>query len=226
MNSPALPPLTPDLLLRAYMQGYFPMANDPEDPAQINWYNPPDRAILPIREIRIPRSLRQLIRKKPFEIKVDTAFDRVIEACAAATPGRPTTWLNDEIMILFKILHRAGFAHSVECWQGDSLVGGLYGLTLGAAFCGESMFSRVSNASKLALIHLCARLDAGGFTLLDCQLLNDYTAQFGAYEIPKENYLIRLNDALKQPGNFALRGQETTELALIDDFLKKALTIS
>src|SRR5690606_36046362 len=99
---------------------------------------------------------------------------------------------------------------------GDSLVGGLYGLTLGTAFCGESMFSRVSNASKLALIHLCARLDEGGFTLLDCQLLNDYTAQFGAYEIPKENYLIRLNDALKQPGNFALRGQETTELALID----------
>lgn len=222
MNSPAL---TPDLVLNAYAQGFFPMASN-EDQDEIHWFNPPDRAVLPFAQVKISRSLHQLIKKKPFEIKVDTAFDQVIEACAAATADRPSTWINTEIMNIFKTLHRAGFAHSVECWQGDSLVGGLYGLTLGSAFCGESMFSRESGASKIALIHLCARLDSAGFTLLDCQILNDYTAQFGAYEIPKDTYLQQLSSAIKKPGNFALKGQETAESILIDDFLKKALTIS
>ncbi len=225
MNTPTPPILTPDMVLKAYAQGYFPMASN-EDPDEIHWFNPPHRAVLPIQAVKISRSLHQLLKKKPFEIKVDTAFDQVIEACATATPERPSTWINDEITNIFKTLHRAGFAHSVECWQGDSLVGGLYGLTLGSAFCGESMFSRVSGASKIALIHLCARLDSAGFTLLDCQLLNDYTAQFGAYEIPKATYLEQLSIAIQQPGNFPLKGLKGAESSIIDDFLKKALTIS
>lgn len=230
MNTTAPLILTPDLVLRAYAQGFFPMAGN-DDPDEIHWFNPPHRAVLPIGAVKISRSLHRLLKKKPFEIKVDTAFDAVIDACAAATPNRPSTWINDEIRAMFKALHRAGFAHSVECWQGDSpgsesLVGGLYGLTLGSAFCGESMFSTVSGASKIALIHLCARLHRGGFTLLDCQLLNDYTAQFGAYEIAKDAYLDRLSLALTGPGDFALTGQNCTELSLIDDFLKNTLTIS
>ncbi len=162
---------------------------------------PPQRAILPLDRVNIPRSLRRLIEKKPFEIKVDTAFDRVIEACAA-TPYRPDTWINAEIIEIFKTFHRAGLAHSVECWQGETLAGGLYGLAIGGAFCGESMFSRVSGASKIALVHLCHRLRSGGFTLLDCQILNPHTAQFGAYDIPQADYLRQLGMAIRENGGF------------------------
>lgn len=219
------PILLPETVLGAYAQGFFPMA-DTLDPDAITWFNPPHRAIMPIEGLRLPRKLRALALKMPFEIRINTAFDAVIAACAAPTEQRPSTWINDDIRHIFSTMHRIGFAHSIECWQSGMLVGGVYGMALGSAFCGESMFSRVSNASKIALIHLCARLSAAGFTLLDCQLLNDHTARFGAYEIPKAEYLRQLTAALQTPCDFNLSGSNPPESALLREFIKKNLTIS
>jgi len=219
------PAFLPETVLGAYAQGFFPMA-DTLDPDTIIWFNPPRRAIMPIEGLHIPRKLRALALKSPFEIRVDTAFDAVIAACAAPTESRTSTWINDDIRQIFSTLHQIGYAHSVESWQDGKLVGGVYGLALGGAFCGESMFSRTSNASKIALIHLCARLSAAGFTLLDCQMLNDHTARFGAYEIAKTAYLPLLTAALQKPCDFLLTARNPSETALIEEFLKKNLTIS
>ena len=196
---------------------------DTQNPALTGWVNPPVRAVLPFRRLQISRSLKRTALRFPFEIKVDHDFERVIRTCAEPTPTRPQTWINEEIIQLFLMLHRAGYAHSVECRTPDGeFAGGLYGVALGAAFCGESMVSRVSEASKVALLHLCARLDRAGFDLLDCQLLNPHTAQFGAHEIRAADYLAQLHQALEKPSDFCLsKDYPVDEKALLVDFLKK-----
>jgi leucyl/phenylalanyl-tRNA--protein transferase len=187
--------LTPELLLTAYARGRFPMASDRKEP-DIHWIEPLRRGVIPLDGFHVPRSLRKVIRQKPFELRIDTAFADVIDACAEPTPERPRTWLNDELLALYKAVHRGGYAHSVECWQDGRLVGGLYGIRLGAAFFGESMFSRVRDASKVALVELVARLRAGGFLLLDTQFVTDHLVRFGAVEIPRGEYKRRLAAAL------------------------------
>jgi leucyl/phenylalanyl-tRNA--protein transferase len=196
-----MPALTPDLLLCAYASGLFPMANDRHDPT-IHWIDPKRRGVLPLHRFHQPRSLRKVIRKGLFEVRVDGAFAEVIEACAEARPERPRTWLNDELIALYCALHRRGYAHSVETWAGDRLVGGVYGVSLGAAFFGESMFSRARDASKVALAALVERLSAGGYRLLDTQFVTDHLRRFGAIEIARERYRRELRRALAMPALF------------------------
>ena len=201
--------LTPELVLSAYSIGLFPMANDRDDPV-IHWIDPLHRGVLPLDRFHVPRRLKKVIRQGRFRLTVDTAFRDVIEACAEATPGRPRTWLNDDMISLYVQLFERGHGHSIEAWQGDRLVGGLYGLALGSAFFGESMFSRATDASKVALVELVARLQIGGFTLLDTQFVNDHLKQFGIQEITRTAYKARLKAALQReaalpraPGSFA-----------------------
>jgi len=201
--------LTPELVLSAYSIGLFPMANDRDDPV-IHWIDPLHRGVLPLDRFHVPRRLQKVIRQERFRLTVDTAFPAVIRACAEATPERPRTWLNDDMISLYIQLFERGHGHSIEAWQGDRLVGGLYGLALGAAFFGESMFSRATDASKVALVELVARLKIGGFRLLDTQFVNDHLKQFGIEEITRTSYKARLKAALQQeaalprgPGCFA-----------------------
>jgi leucyl/phenylalanyl-tRNA--protein transferase len=201
--------LTPELVLSAYSIGLFPMANDRDDPT-IHWIDPLHRGVLPLDRFHVPRSLRKTIRRGRFELSVNRDFPAVIAACAEATPDRPRTWLNDDIIRLYVDLHRRGHACSIETWEAGRLVGGLYGLALGGAFCGESMFSRATDASKVALVELVARLRIGGFVLLDTQFVNDHLAQFGIEEITRSAYKARLKKALTidaslpvNPGSFA-----------------------
>jgi leucyl/phenylalanyl-tRNA--protein transferase len=193
--------LTPDLLLCAYASGLFPMANDRHDPT-IHWIEPRRRGVLPLDRFHQPRSLRRLIRRGRFEIRIDQAFPEVIEACAEPRPARPRTWLNDELIALYCALNRRGHAHSVESWADGRLVGGLYGVSLGAAFFGESMFSHRRDASKVALVALVERLKAGGYALLDTQFVTDHLRQFGAVEIPREAYQLELRRALELEAAF------------------------
>jgi leucyl/phenylalanyl-tRNA--protein transferase len=193
--------LTPDLLLCAYASGLFPMANDRHDPT-IHWIEPRRRGVLPLDRFHAPKSLRKLIRRQRFEIRVDQAFERVILACAERRPERPRTWLNDDLIELYCTLHRQGYAHSVESWADERLVGGLYGVSLGAAFFGESMFSRARDASKVALVALVERLQAGGYLLLDTQFVTDHLRRFGAIEIAREAYQRQLRQALETPAVF------------------------
>jgi leucyl/phenylalanyl-tRNA--protein transferase len=192
------PDLTPETLLRAYRIGLFPMAEGAED-NDLFWVDPDMRGIMPLRALHIPRSLRKIL-KKPWDIRVDTAFADVMQGCAASTEKRPETWINREIYSLFCDLHTLGHAHSVEVWQDDQLVGGLYGLHIGGVFFGESMFSRAPNASKVAFVDLIHRLNHSGFALLDTQFLNDHLRQFGAIEIPRESYKTLLSHAVDQSG--------------------------
>ena len=187
--------ITAGLLLRAYASGYFPMAED-ADANELFWFDPPKRGIIPLERPRVPRRLRRTVRRGVFDVRFDTAFDEVIEACAAPTPDRPQTWINRDIVRLYAELASGGFAHSIECWQEDRLVGGLYGVSLGGAFFGESMFSRVTDASKVAMVHLLAELRRGGFRLLDTQFVTDHLRQFGGVEIGKADYRHLLNQAL------------------------------
>ncbi len=193
--------LTPDLLLAAYASGLFPMANDRHDPT-IHWIEPRRRGVLPLDRFHQPKSLRKLIRRQPFEIRIDRAFEGVILACAESRPERPRTWLNDDLIELYCRLHRQGYAHSVECWADERLVGGLYGVSLGAAFFGESMFSRVRDASKVALVALVERLRAGGYLLLDTQFVTDHLRRFGAIEIARDSYQRQLRHALETQAVF------------------------
>ena len=188
-------PLTPDLVLCAYAIGLFPMANDRHDPT-VHWIEPRRRGIIPLEAFHVPRSLARIIRQGRFEVRTDTAFDAVIEACAEARPERPRTWLNNELIAIYGELHRRGSAHSVECWRGGELVGGLYGVAMGAAFFGESMFSRERDASKVALAALVRRLRAGRFRLLDTQFVTDHLRRFGAIEVSRETYRLLLREAL------------------------------
>ncbi len=198
--------LTPELVLRAYAAGIFPMSESRDDPS-IFWVDPKLRGIIPLDQFHIPRSLGKKVRQNLFEIRCNTAFDQVINGCAEALPGqdnkgRGDTWINDEIIGAYSELHELGFVHCVECWQNDRLVGGLYGVALGGGFFGESMFSRERDASKIALVHLVARLKLGGFVLLDTQFVTDHLKQFGAVEIPARDYLELLEEALKVEAHF------------------------
>ena len=188
-----------ELLLKAYASGIFPMADARDDPETF-WVEPKTRAILPLDSFRMSRSLRKTIRSGRFEVTADTAFADVIAVCAESASDRRETWINADIEQAFCQLHKRGHAHSVECWSVDDsgerkLVGGLYGLVIGGAFCGESMFSRARDASKVALAWLVARLIVGRFTLLDCQFMTDHLASLGAIEISQEEYLERLRTA-------------------------------
>jgi leucyl/phenylalanyl-tRNA---protein transferase len=187
--------LDPDLVLRAYAMGVFPMAEH-RDETSVFWVEPRQRAILPLDGFRLSRSLRKTVESDRFRVTADAAFEQVIALCAEPVPGRPDTWINPAIERVFGELHQRGFAHSIECWDGDRLVGGLYGLALGRAFFGESMFSRMRDASKVALAALVARLRLGEFELLDCQFMTDHLASLGAVEIPRETYLSMLSDSL------------------------------
>lgn len=187
--------ITPDILLHAYASGVFPMAEDRTD-AGLFWLDPDERGILPLDQFHIPRTLIRTLRRHPFTVTVDDGFHTVINHCAAPSRGRETTWISERIESLYLDLHRRGYAHSVECWQDGQIVGGLYGVALGGAFFGESMFHTATNASKIALTYLVARLKAGGFVLLDTQFVTDHLSRFGAIEIPRTEYQVRLRDAL------------------------------
>jgi leucyl/phenylalanyl-tRNA--protein transferase len=193
--------ITPELLLRAYAHGVFPMA-ERRDGAALYWLSPDSRGIIPLEDFHVPRRLARTVRSDRFKITFDAAFERVIRACAAPAPGREDSWINAEIMALYCELHRRQCAHSVEAWHDEKLVGGLYGVSLGAAFFGESMFSCERDASKVALVHLVARLIAGGFELLDAQFETEHLAQFGALSIPRLEYLNRLDRARKKTADF------------------------
>lgn len=210
-------PLTPELLLQAYARGYFPMADSADDPGYF-WVFPHKRGVIPLDAFHVPRKLARKVRGGVFTVRVDTDFAGVMAACAEPTPQpqRQNTWINAPIRAAYTELHRLGFAHSVECYdESGAMVGGLYGVHLGAAFFGESMFSRATDASKVALVHLVGRLIAGGFTLLDTQFITSHLQQFGAVEIPRDQYLELLYDALPRSADFyGLRGDAPPELVL------------
>lgn len=184
--------ITAELLLAAYASGYFPMAESKEDP-EIYWFYPEKRGIIPLDAFKIPRSLTKVLRDSPFTVTGDKAFPEVIRGCSR----RDETWINERIIGLYIELWQMGYAHSVECWRGKKLVGGLYGVALGGAFFGESMFSREPNASKVALVHLVNMLKTSGYTLLDAQYVNEHLKQFGVIEITRDEYLRKLEAALK-----------------------------
>ncbi|MEO8481384.1 MAG: leucyl/phenylalanyl-tRNA--protein transferase [Acidobacteriota bacterium] len=188
--------IDPALLVRAYREGIFPMAM--ED-GELGWFSPDPRGILPIEGFHAPTRLRRVVRRGEFDVRVDTAFDVVMRACAARDEG---SWINDEIVDSYTTLHRLGLAHSVEAWQNDELAGGLYGVHLGGAFFGESMFHRVTDASKVALVALVDRLARRGFQLLDTQWVTPHLLQFGAIEIPRDDYLRRLKQAIRKDCSF------------------------
>ncbi|MEQ9813343.1 MAG: leucyl/phenylalanyl-tRNA--protein transferase [Azospirillaceae bacterium] len=193
--------ITPEIVLQAYAHGLFPMAEDRDDP-ELFWVDPEHRGILPLDAFHVPRRLARSVRGGRYHVTCDRDFGAVIDACAAATPARPRTWINTEIRRLYAALHEAGHVHSVETWEEDRLVGGLYGVSLGGAFFGESMFSRARDASKIALVHLVARLRAGGYRLLDAQFTTDHLTQFGALEVPRFRYRRMLAEALNADADF------------------------
>ena len=189
--------LTPDILVRAYAAGVFPMAESADDP-ELFWVDPRRRGILPLDAFHVARRLRRVVRRRIFEIRCDNAFEAVIRACATASETRPNTWINDEIVQLYSALFARG-----ECWHDGKLAGGLYGVSLGAVFFGESMFSRENDASKVALVHLVARLRLGGFRLLDTQFLTPHLARFGGIEISRARYHRLLAEALSYRAVFS-----------------------
>jgi leucyl/phenylalanyl-tRNA--protein transferase len=187
----------PEDLLACYARGVFPMAESRDDP-RVFIIEPDQRGVIPLDSFHIPTRLRRTLRSEPFEVRVDTAFEAVLDGCAAAQgPEREDTWINGPIRRLYAALFARGHVHSIECWRDERLVGGLYGVSLGGAFFGESMFSRTTDASKVALVHLVARLRKGGWTLLDAQFLTEHLSQFGAVETPQAAYLQQLKPALK-----------------------------
>jgi leucyl/phenylalanyl-tRNA--protein transferase len=192
------PDITPDLLLRAYSIGLFPMADSADDP-ELFWVEPELRGIIPLDDFHISKSLAKTIRRAPFEIRYDTAFEQVMDGCAAPAPDRPTTWINAKIRSLYATLHSMGHAHCVEAWEDGELVGGLYGVSLGSAFFGESMFSRRTDASKICLVHLVQRLRRQGFVLLDTQFTTEHLKNFGAIDVPKARYEKMLARAIATP---------------------------
>jgi leucyl/phenylalanyl-tRNA--protein transferase len=194
-------PLNPRLLLSAYAAGIFPMAED-RDSDIIHWIEPRERGVLPLEGFHVPRRLRRRFRQKPFSVTVDTDFDSIIRACAEQAADRPRTWLNDDLIALYGELHRLGYAHSVECRKDGELVGGLYGVSLRAAFFGESMFSRQTDASKIALVELVGRLRHAGYQLLDAQFITAHLQQFGAIEMPRQLYRRTLAAALETEVQF------------------------
>jgi leucyl/phenylalanyl-tRNA--protein transferase len=204
----------PNELLDCYRRGVFPMADSRDDP-RLFLVDPDLRGVLPLDRFHVSKSLRKTIRRDVFEIRIDTSFARVMELCAEAMPARPQTWINTQILNLYSSLHRAGHAHSVEAWREGELVGGLYGVSLKSAFFGESMFSRATDASKVALAHLVARLKAGGYRLLDTQFVTEHLETFGVEEMPRDTFLLRLRDALQHEATFGTQtycGAEVLQL--------------
>ncbi|BCH54068.1 leucyl/phenylalanyl-tRNA--protein transferase [Agrobacterium vitis] len=201
--------ITPDILLRAYSIGLFPMAESSDDP-ELFWVEPDLRGIIPLDSFHYSKSLAKIIRQKPFDIRFDTAFSAVLDKCAEPAPDRPSTWINQTIRDLYTALFQMGHAHSVEAFEGDELVGGLYGVSLGAAFFGESMFSRRSNASKICLVHLVERLRAQGFVLLDTQFTTEHLKTFGAIDVPKDEYAKMLEEAVTMANVPFLLPEETS----------------
>jgi len=190
-----------DELLDCYARGVFPMAEGRDDP-RIFLLEPDERGILPLTDVHIPRSLKKSVRQDIYDVTVNLRFEDVVAQCATSAPGREETWINDDIRRLYTDLHHLGHAHSIECWRDDKLVGGLYGVTLGAAFFGESMFSTARDASKVALIHLVARLQVGRYKLLDTQFMTEHLTQFGGQTIAREKYRSRLETAKSQDADF------------------------
>ena len=206
--------LTPDMVLQAYRAGFFPMAPCRES-AEIRWYDPDIRGVLPIGGLHVPKRLRRTVKKQVYRITFDWAFAEVMRKCSSA---RSDTWINDEIIALYTELYHQGFAHSVEAWKDGHLVGGLYGIVIGGAFFGESMFSVASDASKVALVHLIARLWRQGFELLDTQFINEHLKQFGVYAVPRTEYLERLEKALGKEISFQSSEPEM-------DFIKSSMAV-
>lgn len=193
--------ITPQVLLKAYSCGIFPMAESADDPA-LYWIEPQQRGVLPLDQIHLSSRLAQTVRNTPLRVKIDSDFSGVIDGCAASRPGRRTTWINGRIRTLYGDLFDAGHCHTVEVWEGEKLVGGLYGVALQGAFFGESMFSYVRDASKIALMHLAARLIEGRFSLLDTQFVTEHLRQFGAIEVDRPEFHIRLEIALQREADF------------------------
>jgi leucyl/phenylalanyl-tRNA--protein transferase len=198
----ALVEITPEVLLKAYACGIFPMAESAEDPA-LYWIEPDQRGIIPLDGFHIPARLARTVRADRFTVHVNRDFDGVLDGCAEPRPGRTRTWINGRIRTLYRKLYEIGHCHSVEAYEDGVLVGGLYGVSLGRAYFGESMFHRSRDASKVALVHLVARLKAGGFTLLDTQFVTDHLRTFGAAEVPRRQYHKLLEGALIGEANFA-----------------------
>lgn len=208
--------VTPQLLLRAYAAGIFPMAEG-RDAATVYWIDPERRGIMPLDRFHVPRRLRRTVRSKMFEVRCDNDFAGVIRGCADPGPDRNDTWINDEIVRLYEGLYEMGNCHTVECWRDGVLVGGLYGVSLGGAFFGESMFSRVRDASKVALVHLAARLVAGGFRLLDAQFVTEHLSMFGAIEVPRSQYRQQLAAAIAADAVFPTEIDEEALEAFLQD---------
>ena len=198
--------ITPEVLLKAYACGIFPMAESADDPA-LYWIEPEKRGIIPIDRFHVPARLARTVRSDRFMVTVNRDFDGVIEGCAQSLPDRPRTWINDRIRTLYRKLYERRHCHSIEVYDGDDLVGGLYGVTLGRAYFGESMFHRARDASKVALVHLVARLKAGGFRLLDTQFVTDHLRNFGAVELPRRQYHKLLEAALIGESDFLALGK-------------------
>ena len=194
--------ITPEVLLKAYACGIFPMAESADDPA-LYWIEPEKRGVIPLDRFHMPDRLARTVRSDRFTVTVDRDFDSVLEGCAEPHPGRPRTWINTRIRVLYRKLYERRHCHSIEVYEGENLVGGLYGVTLGRAFFGESMFHRARDASKVALVHLVARLKTGGFKLLDTQFVTDHLRTFGAIEVPRRQYHKLLEAALTGEGDFA-----------------------
>lgn len=203
-----------DVLLRAYAFGVFPMAEARDDP-HLYWIDPERRGILPLSSFHLSRRLRRTVRSGKFQIRIDTAFREVMLGCAEAAPDREGTWINDRIVDLYGELFASGHAHSVEAWHDARLVGGLYGVSIGAAFFGESMFSREADASKVALVHLVARLIAGGYKLLDTQFVTAHLSQFGTIEVSRDEYRLRLHEATDAEADFYRLSPDTAPEAVL-----------
>jgi leucyl/phenylalanyl-tRNA--protein transferase len=197
--------LTPAMMLRAYAVGIFPMAQSATDDSLV-WFDPDPRGILPLDEFHVPHRLARTVKSGRYRVSADEAFAATLAGCAEATSVRPNTWINRRIRTLCIELHHMGYAHSIEVWSGATLIGGLYGVAMGGAFFGESMFSQVRDASKIALVHLVARLRHCGFTLLDTQFATAHLVQFGAVDISRDDYRERLSEALGQPAGFHCEG--------------------
>jgi leucyl/phenylalanyl-tRNA--protein transferase len=193
--------ITPQVLLKAYACGIFPMAESAEDPA-LYWIEPQQRGILLLDRVHVPRRLARTVRQGQYDVRIDTDFEGVISGCAASRPGRRTTWINPKIRALYRDLFQSGYCHTVEAWAGGQLVGGLYGVALNGAFFGESMFSIARDASKVALVHLCARLIEGRFSLLDTQFVTEHLRQFGTQEIDRAEFHALLEKALVHGADF------------------------
>ncbi len=206
--------LTTDILLRAYSAGLFPMAESRRN-NELFWVDPEWRGIIPLDNFHLSRRLARTLKNNPFTVRCNTAFADVMLGCAEPRPGRADTWINDEIMRLYSELHAMGRAHSVECWQDERLVGGLYGVSISAAFFGESMFTRVSDASKVALAHLVARLIEGGYVLLDTQFLTRHLEQFGAVEVSRQDYRDLLAEALNHQAVFHSELEDSDVLGVL-----------